>query len=163
MATIHARDLSLSFGAEPVLSGVSLTVAPRQRIGVVGPNGTGKSTLLRVLAGSLAPESGVVSAAPPAATIGLLPQEPDRRSDESVADFVARRTGVAAATAEMDAATGSLAAGEPDSDDRYSDALDRWLSLGGPDLEARVGTTLADLGLPASVLDQPTATLSGGQ
>jgi ATPase subunit of ABC transporter with duplicated ATPase domains len=163
MATIHARDVSVSFGAEPVLSAVSLTVAPRQRIGVVGPNGTGKSTLLRVLAGQLVPETGSVVAAPPTATVGLLPQEPDRRADESVAAFVARRTGVAAATEEMELATTALAAGEPGADDRYADALDRWLALGGPDLDARLGTTLADLGLPQSVLDQPTATLSGGQ
>ena len=163
MATLHARDISLGFGAAPVLSSVSLTVAPGQRIGVVGPNGTGKSTLLRVLAGQLEPESGSVSLAPPTATVGLLPQEPDRTPDESVAGFIARRTGVGPATAELDAATAALAEAAPGADDRYSLALDRWLGLGGPDLDARVGVTLDDLGLPGSVVDQPTATLSGGQ
>ena len=163
MATLHARDVSLSFGAATVLADVSLTVAPGQRVGVVGPNGTGKSTLLRVLAGRLVPESGGVALAPPSATVGLLPQEPDRRDDESVAAFIARRTGVGPATIEMDEATLALSAGDPGSDDRYSDALDRWLALGGPDLDARIGVTLADLGLPGDVVDQPTATLSGGQ
>ncbi|MCU1357609.1 MAG: transporter, ATP-binding component [Acidimicrobiales bacterium] len=163
MATLHARDISLGFGAAPVLSSVSLTVAPGQRIGVVGPNGTGKSTLLRVLAGQLEPESGSVSLAPPTATVGLLPQEPDRTPDESVAGFIARRTGVGPATAELDAATVALAEAAPGADDRYSLALDRWLGLGGPDLDARIGVTLDDLGLPGSVVDQPTATLSGGQ
>ena len=163
MATVHARGLSLSFGAGPVLVDVSFTVAPGQRIGVVGPNGTGKSTLLRVLAGELAPEAGSVATAPPTASIGLLPQEPDRRPGESVTEFVLRRTGVGAATAELDAATGALAAGAAGADDRYSDALDRWLGLGGPDLDARLGQTLADLGLDGSLADQPTATLSGGQ
>ncbi len=163
MATVHARDVSLSFGAEPVLSGIDLTVAPGQRVGVVGPNGTGKSTLLRVLAGDLVPESGSVVTAPRAATVGLLPQEPDRRTDESVTAFIARRTGVAAATAELDAATADLAVSAPGADDRYADALDRWLALGGPDLEARIGVTLADLGLDGRLADQPTATLSGGQ
>ncbi|HEX2577924.1 MAG TPA: ABC-F family ATP-binding cassette domain-containing protein [Aquihabitans sp.] len=163
MATVHARDVSFSFGAGPVLAGVDLGVAPGQRIGVVGPNGTGKSTLLRLLAGQLRPEAGAVTVAPPTATVGLLPQEPDRRADESVAGFIARRTGVAAATAELEVATTRLAAGEPGADDRYADALDRWLGLGGPDLDARIGSTLADLGLDGRLVDQPTATPSGGE
>jgi ATPase subunit of ABC transporter with duplicated ATPase domains len=163
MATLHARGVSLSFGAGPVLADVSLTVAPGQRIGVVGPNGTGKSTLLRVLAGLQAPDAGTVTTAPPTATVGLLPQEPDRRTDESVAGFIARRTGVAAASAELDAATAALASAEVGADERYSTALERWLGLGAPDLDARIGATLADLGLDGAVVDQPTATLSGGQ
>jgi ATPase subunit of ABC transporter with duplicated ATPase domains len=163
MATLTARGLSLSFGPSPVLAGIDLTVAPGMRVGVVGPNGTGKSTLLRVLAGALAPDDGTVAAAPPTATVGLLPQEPDRRPDETVTAFVARRTGVAAATAELDAATEALAAGVPGADDRYADALDRWLHLGGPDLDARTAVTLRDLGLDHAVAHQPTATLSGGQ
>ena len=163
MATLHARGVSVSFGAGPVLSNVSCTVAPGQRVGVVAPNGTGKSTLLRVLAGLLEPEDGTVSVAPRAATVGLLPQEPDRSEGESVAAFIGRRTGVTAATAEMEAATEGLASGAPGADDRYSDALDRWLALGGPDLDARLGVTLAKLGLDGDVVHQTTATLSGGQ
>ena len=61
MATLHARDVSVGFDGVAVLAGVSLTVAPRQRVGVVGPNGTGKSTLLRVLAGLLVPDGGSVT------------------------------------------------------------------------------------------------------
>ena len=163
MATVHARDLSFSYGSVPVLVGIDLSVSPGQRVGVVGPNGTGKSTLLRVLAGQLTPESGSIATAPKAATVGLLPQEPDRRTDESVVEFIARRTGVAAATTEMDAAVQGLADGTPGADDRYSDALERWLALGGPDLDSRIGATMADLGLDATVASQPTATLSGGQ
>jgi len=163
MATLRARGISLSFDASPVLVDVDFSVSPGQRIGVVGPNGTGKSTLLRVLSGQLIPDAGTVETAPKVATVGLLPQEPDRRTDETVAGFIARRTGVAAATIEMEAATQAMADAAPGSDDRYSDALDRWLGLGGPDLDARIGVTLADLGLAGSVVDQPTATLSGGQ
>ncbi|CAN5786749.1 hypothetical protein BH23ACT2_BH23ACT2_23250 [soil metagenome] len=163
MATVRARGVSFVFGAETVLDRIDLTVAPRQCIGIVGPNGTGKSTLLRVLAGELRPAIGTVETAPPQATVGLLPQEPDRRGDGSVAAFVARRTGVADASAHLDGATAALAGGEPGADDRYAAALDRWLALGGPDLDARIGRTLADLGLDGAVAGQPTATLSGGQ
>ncbi len=163
MASISARRVSFSYGPVPVLADVDLRVAPGQRIGVVGPNGTGKSTLLRVLAGELRPETGEVATAPPDATVGLLPQEPDRRTDESVAEFIARRTGVAAATAELDAATAALAEAVPGADDRYNAALERWLRLGGPDVEARTGEIMAELGLDDRVVDQTTATLSGGQ
>jgi ATPase subunit of ABC transporter with duplicated ATPase domains len=163
MATLHARELSHSFGAGPVLAEVSFTVAPGHRVGVVGPNGTGKSTLLRILAGQLVADHGSVELAPPSATVGLLPQEPDRRSDESVAALVARRTGVGPASVELDLATAALAAGGPGADDRYCAALDRWLALGGPDLDARLGVTLHDLGLDGALAAQPTATLSGGE
>ena len=53
--------------------------------------------------------------------------------------------------------------GDAGADDRYADALERWLALGGADLDARAGAVWADLGLRATVARQPMATLSGGQ
>src|SRR4051812_21916218 len=97
LASLVARDVSKSYGPHVVLQRVSFTVAPGMRIGVVAPNGTGKSTLLRILAGLEAPDSGSVACVPPGATVGYLPQEPERRSDETLQQFLARRTGVAGA------------------------------------------------------------------
>ena len=95
LASLVARDVGKSFGPHVVLDGVSVTIGPRSRIGVIAPNGTGKSTLLRILAGIDTPDSGRVTRTPPTATVGYLPQEPERRAGETVRAYLARRTGVA--------------------------------------------------------------------
>lgn len=161
-ATLIARDLSAGHGDRQLFAGLDLVVAPGDVIGLVGANGAGKSTLLRILAGVDAPESGTVTRNPPTANVGLLPQEPQRRPGESVRDFLARRTGVAAAQQEMDAAAEALAAGQAGADDAYAMALERWLDLGGADLAERAEQVVADLGLTVA-LDQPMTALSGGQ
>ena len=160
-AHLLTRDVAVSFGARTVLSGVGFLVSPGSRIGVVGPNGVGKSTLLRVLAGEVVPEAGTVSLSPPTATVGYLPQETDRRPDESLYGLLARRTGVARAQADLDAAAEALASGGDDQ--TYADALERYLALGGPDFDARAAAVCADLGLPTHLLDLGTEALSGGQ
>jgi ATPase subunit of ABC transporter with duplicated ATPase domains len=163
VALLTARSLTLSRGDRAVLRDVDVTLAPGDRVGVVGPNGVGKSTLLQVLAGLVLPDRGAVHRAPPAATVGYLHQEPERPAGETVRANLARRTGVAAADAELHQATDALAAGEAGAGDRYTLALDRWLALGGADLDARIGPVWDDLGLPATLLDQPMTSLSGGE
>lgn len=163
-ATLQAKDVSAAFGDRLLFSGADLVIAPGDVVGLVGPNGAGKSTLLRILAGELPPEAGTVTLAPPDAEVGFLAQEIERRPDETVAAHLARRTGVAAAQAAMDDAAHALA--EPDAPDeaagRYSDALERWLRLGGADIEARRDAVVADLGLDVD-LDLPMTALSGGE
>src|SRR5438094_6323363 len=132
-ATLKATSLAAGHGAHVLFACLDLVIGPGDIVGLVGVNGAGKSTLLRMLAGDDVPEEGTVTLSPPDATVGLLPQEPQRRADESVAAFLARRTGVAAAQAAMDAAAADLAAGA--TGDAYAAALDRWLSLGGADLD----------------------------
>jgi len=73
--SITLVDVSVSHGADEVISGVSLTVGAGSRIGVVGPNGVGKTTLLRLLAGLEQPERGRVRLSPPGLSVGYLPQE----------------------------------------------------------------------------------------
>ena len=156
--SLSVRDLSKSFAAVQVLDRVSLVVAPGDRIGIVGPNGIGKSTLLRVLAGLEQPDSGQIVRS---GAVGYLPQEPEARPGETVRDYLARRTGVGAAEQEMDALAARLGA-EPELAGAYSDALERFLALGGEDFEARVGAVLADVGLGRRS-DREVATLSGGE
>jgi ATPase subunit of ABC transporter with duplicated ATPase domains len=156
--SLSAHDISKSFAAVQVLDRVSLVVSPGDRIGVVGPNGIGKSTLLRVLAGVDSPDGGRVVRS---GAVGYLPQEPEPRPGETVAGYLARRTGVAAAEAEMDALAARLA-DEPAVAAAYSDALDRFLALGGEDFTARARAVLADVGLAAGA-EREVATLSGGE
>jgi ATPase subunit of ABC transporter with duplicated ATPase domains len=162
VSLLTARGVCVSYGALAVLQDASLTIAAGDRIAVVGPNGVGKSTLLRVLAGLVQPDAGTVSAA---GTVGYLPQERDRRRGETAMEYIARRTGVAAAEAAMLAASdrlaqASLSEGQAGLD--YAAALDTYLALGGPDLAARATELGAGLGLPAD-LNRQAAGYSGGQ
>jgi ATPase subunit of ABC transporter with duplicated ATPase domains len=161
--SVALRSVGFAHGPHVVLSDVTVTVGPGSRLAVVGPNGVGKSTLLALLAGELAPETGTVTVAPPEATVVLLHQERDRRPDERLRDYLSRRTGVADAERAMTAAADALATGAPGADDSYAAALDRWLALGGADLDGRAADVLDRLGLDAGLLDRDTGTLSGGQ
>jgi ATPase subunit of ABC transporter with duplicated ATPase domains len=171
-ATLVARDLAAGHGDRALFSGLNLVVAPADVVGLVGVNGAGKSTLLGLLAGLAVPEHGTVRLDPPTATVGHLPQEPQRRPGETVRAFIARRTEVSAAHDELDRASAALAGNArvgPDGrsassgvEDEYAHALERWLSLGAADLDDRLDAVAADLGLSVD-LDAPMTSLSGGQ
>lgn len=162
-ASLSSHALSVRRGPTTVLDSIDLTLAPGDRVGVVGPNGIGKSTLLQALAGLVPFDAGSVDLAPPSATVGYLPQEPERSPTESVEAFLARRTGVAEADVALEGATAALAAGDAGAADRYSVALDRWTALGAADLEARIGVVFDELGTPAGLRERSMATLSGGE
>jgi len=158
---ISLDGVSKHYGARKVLDKVTLAVTPERRLGVVGPNGVGKSTLLRLIAGLLDPDSGTVSRTPLTLTAGYLPQEHERGNGETLFEYLARRTGVASAQRELESAASDLAAGD-NADERYASALDRFVALGGGHLEARAGQVASDLGLPLS-LDRRLESLSGGE
>jgi ATPase subunit of ABC transporter with duplicated ATPase domains len=161
-ATLVARGLSAGHGARVLFSGLDLVVAPGDVVGLVGVNGAGKSTLLRTLAGELPAEAGSVVVSPPTATLGYLPQEHERRAGETVLGALARRTGVAAAQAALDGATAALTEGADGADDAYGDALERWLALGGADLEERAAEVVVEVA-PGVAVDALMTGLSGGQ
>jgi ATPase subunit of ABC transporter with duplicated ATPase domains len=169
-ATLRARELAAAHGDRTLFFGLDLVITPGDVIGLVGANGAGKSTLLRLLAGLDRPEHGTIALAPAAATIGHLPQEPDRRPGETVLEYLRRRTGVAHAQIALDNAAAALAGGSAggsegdgaSADDAYSLALERWLALGGADLDVRATAVATDVGLAVG-LDRPMTALSGGQ
>jgi ATPase subunit of ABC transporter with duplicated ATPase domains len=153
-----ARDICKGFAAVQVLDRVSLVVSPGDRIGVVGPNGIGKSTLLRILAGLERPDAGEVVRT---GAVGYLPQEPEARPGETVRAYLARRTGVGDAEREMDMLAARLH-DEPELAGAYSQGLDRFLALGGEDFDARAAATLAAVGLGRRA-ERHLTTLSGGE
>jgi ATPase subunit of ABC transporter with duplicated ATPase domains len=159
-ASLFLTGVAASFGAQPLFSGLDLILAPGDVTALVGPNGSGKTTLLRIIAGEHPADSGTVLLAPKDAAVGYLPQSPPSAA-QSILDYVRRRTGVAAAQARFERAAEALA-DHPDDGEAYTRALDRWLALGGADLDVRLAEVLAKVGLDVA-LERPLGTLSGGQ
>ena len=152
----------MSRGSLVVLDQVSLAVGPGSRIGIVGPNGIGKSTLLRVLAGLEPADAGVVERTPAALAIGYLSQEPDSAPGETLTAYLARRTGVAAASAELDRRTSALES-DPSALEAYGLALEAFLARGGDDFAARAAVVCEEVGLGADRRGVAVSDLSGGQ
>ncbi len=166
---LRAAAISRHQGGQPILVDVSVSLDAGDRVGVVGPNGIGKSTLLRILAGIEPHDAGTVERRPRATTVGYLPQEPDPRDGETLLAYLRRRTGVADADRVLDERTAALA-DDVDALDAYTEALDQVLALGGADLEPRAAEMCASVGLLGGTtgvgderLHQPMTTLSGGE
>src|SRR5688572_4319408 len=98
-------------GAQVILEQVTLTVGPKARIGLVGPNGVGKTTLLRLMVGLEHPDSGTVTRAPDRLTVGYLEQERPPEPGLSVLESLARRTGIEQAERELEDAARALGEG----------------------------------------------------
>jgi ATPase subunit of ABC transporter with duplicated ATPase domains len=162
LGSITATEITKHYGASVALDSVSLSVRAGDRVGVVGPNGIGKSTLLRILSGVEEPDSGDVRRSPAATPVGYLPQEPDAVQGESLGAYLARRTGVADAERRLERA--QLAIGDGlDAIAAYNEALEWFLALGGDSFRARAEVVLQDVHLTDVALDRPMTTLSGGQ
>ncbi|HTK62176.1 MAG TPA: ABC-F family ATP-binding cassette domain-containing protein [Pseudonocardia sp.] len=163
---ITATDLELRAGARILVSGATLRVAPGDRIGLVGRNGAGKTTSMRVLAGEGQPYGGRVEAS---SLIGYLPQDP-REGDLSVTakDRVLSARGLDQLLREMEKAQTAMAElVDGDARDRavreYGRIEERFSALGGYAAESEAARICAHLGLADRVLGQTLTTLSGGQ
>ncbi|MEV7225758.1 ABC-F family ATP-binding cassette domain-containing protein [Polymorphospora sp. NPDC051019] len=166
-AALLAHDLVRTLGTRRVLDGVSLTAAPGHRIGLIGENGTGKSTLLRLLAGTDEPDTGTVVRP---ADLGFLHQEMPFRADATIADVLDDALREARADlAELDRLTAALADLPPDSPGyadllaAYGERLDRAQEHDAWDADRRAEIVLAGLGLGAMTHDRTLGSLSGGQ
>jgi ATPase subunit of ABC transporter with duplicated ATPase domains len=163
---ITATDLELRAGSRILLSGATLRVQPGDRIGLVGRNGAGKTTSMRVLAGEGEPYGGEVRSNSP---VGYLPQDP-REGDLRVTakDRVLSARGLDEMLREMEKAQTAMAElVDGEQNDKavraYGRIEERFSALGGYAAESEAARICAHLGLPDRVLNQPIATLSGGQ
>ncbi len=160
---ITATNLELRAGSRILLEPTTLRVQPGDRIGLVGRNGAGKTTSLRVLAGESLPQAGVIERKGPT---GYLPQDP-RTGDLHITarDRVLSARGLDALVADIAKIQIQLAE-SPDDERlvrRYGTLEERFAALGGYAAESEAARICANLGLPDRVLGQTLETLSGGQ
>ena len=163
---LAARDLAVGYPGRAVLAGVTFAAGPGDRIGLVGENGTGKTTLLRVLAGELTPSAGTVAVSGSVATVR---QDLDAAPEATVGDLVDRAlAGVRAVSARYTAALDALSGLASDDDAHEAAAQHLTLALGDAeraqvwDADRRADEALTRFGAPRD-RDRPLGTLSVGE
>jgi ATP-binding cassette, subfamily F, member 3 len=165
MPVLSATDLAKSFGPDDIFSGVSLSIPYRARIGMVGPNGVGKTTLLRILAGLDEPKTGEVQRAR-GIRIGYLPQEAALETQNTLwhecQSVFAELTEMQQELARLEARMSS-GADDPSMLSTYGRLQADFDQRGGYTFENRIRQTLMGLGFGPDDLHRPVDQLSGGQ
>lgn len=166
---ISIENLHVEFGVTPLFEDVSYVINKKDRIALVGKNGAGKSTMLKILAGLQAPVSGTV-AAPKEVTIGYLPQvmvlsdthtveEEAEKAFEAVAQL---RRHIEGLNRELTERTDYESQSYHKLIDQYTTANERFLLMGGTNYRAEIERTLMGLGFSRQDFRRPTSEFSGG-
>ena len=163
MAEISVQNLHKYFGEHHLLKGLSFELFPGERAGIVGPNGCGKTTLLKILSGMVEYESGEVVIGKNR-RIGLLEQLPEYDETVTVRQVLWQAfdhlESMGAQMAEMEAA---MAAGEDVDFDRYSRLQTAFETGGGYDMEVAYNRMTSGLRIPPEMQERPFMSLSGGE
>jgi ATP-binding cassette subfamily F protein 3 len=168
MALLAARGITKTFGSRLILDELDFDVEPGARLGVIGPNGGGKSTLLRIVAGEETADAGELTQRR-GLIVAYLPQqlEGDERDaphtlraarpdlDELEADLERVETQISELGGDLDRLSRALR--------RQEELIERWTAAGGPGFDGRARALLADVGLGDAERAKPTRVLSGGQ
>ena len=166
---ISVEGLKVEFGVKPLFTDVSFVVNDRDRIALVGKNGAGKSTMLKILCGLQQPTGGMVSV-PNDVTIGYLPQVMKLQDDTTVREETrkafADNTKIAARLKKMEQEMADRTDYESDSYsklvEQFSQEHERYMMMGGENYEAEIERTLTGLGFTRDDFEHPTKEFSGG-
>ncbi|MEI8104103.1 MAG: ABC-F family ATP-binding cassette domain-containing protein, partial [Candidatus Moraniibacteriota bacterium] len=155
-----AKNIIKDAGTSRILNGVSLAMGTGQKVALVGANGVGKSTLLRILAGTDDVFRGTVQKAKHSG-VGYLEQEVVALADETIGEYLLRKAGLQ----ELETLIQKLGKklDDPIAAEEYAQVSEQYRKRGGYDWEARVGILLEGLGMRGVALDRPVSQLSGGQ
>ena len=166
---ISVENLTVEFGVRPLFENVSFVVNDHERIALVGKNGAGKSTMLRILCALQRPTSGAVNV-PNGTTIGYLPQVMKLSDDTTVreetrkafAGHVEMKARIERMQQEMAQRTDYESESYLELIDSFTQAQDRFMMMGGDNYEAAMERTLTGLGFERTDFDRPTREFSGG-
>lgn len=166
---ISIDGLTVEFGVKPLFKDVSFVINERDRIALVGKNGAGKSTMLKILCGMQKPTSGAISV-PNDTTIGYLPQVMKLSDDTTVKEETrkafADKTKMEAKLKEMEQEMAERTDYESDGYaelvERFTTEHERYMMMGGENYEAEIERTLTGLGFTRDDFDRPTREFSGG-
>ena len=166
---ISVEGLKVEFSAKPLFQDVSFVVNDKDRIALVGKNGAGKSTMLKILCGIQKPDAGVV-AVPNDTTIGYLPQvmhltdETTLREEtrKAFADVLKQKERVAKMERELAERTDYESESYMELVEKFSHEHDRFMLLGADNYEAELERTLLGLGFNKTDFERPTSEFSGG-
>ena len=166
---ISIDGLTVEFGVKPLFKDVSFVINERDRIALVGKNGAGKSTMLKILCGLQRPTGGVVSI-PNDTTVGYLPQVMKLSDDTTVkeetrkafADKTKIEEKLKKMEQEMAERTDYESEGYAELVERFTTEHDRYMMMGGENYEAEIERTLTGLGFTREDFDRPTREFSGG-
>ncbi|MFC2319986.1 MAG: ribosomal protection-like ABC-F family protein [Prevotella nigrescens] len=166
---LSIEGLKVEFGVKPLFHDVSFVVNDRDRIALVGKNGAGKSTMLKILCGLQRPTAGVV-AVPNDTTIGYLPQVMKLSDDTTVkdetrkafADATKMKEELECMQREMAERTDYESESYTELVERFTQEHERFMLLGGENYEAEIERTLVGLGFERTDFDRPTSEFSGG-
>lgn len=167
MYSLAVENISKMYGLHQVLNGVSLIVNAGQRVGLVGPNGVGKSTLIKIIAGEVEADSGAITI-PADLQVGYLPQVPQLDEDQSLDEMIAESMRhLVELEARMRALETAMTAVTGDDLDavmaEYGTVSERFERYGGYEMDFRVDAVLNGLGVGHIPRDRRFATLSGGE